>query len=183
MDIQQTKHFVKISCHKYITKLAQSYPWLADTTLKQPCLAGPLPFPSDATCLSKLIHQQADATTADEQLAFKMKMGIKYRNAMGEIMFSMVKCHPDISPHVTILNQFINHPSEIHYNTLKDVFQYLVHTSDAGIHYWREHPHPTLPNTPLPTTHNPQPTLTTTHSPTPVEQTVLSSVGLLTLTG
>jgi len=33
MDIEQTHHFVKISCHKYITKMTQSYPWI-DKELK-----------------------------------------------------------------------------------------------------------------------------------------------------
>jgi hypothetical protein len=161
MDIYQTKHYVKISGHKYITKLVQIYPSLSNTSTK-PIAGGKLPFTSDASYLTKLIHQQTDETTEDEQTALELKMGINYRKAMGEIMFPMIKCRPGIFPHVIILSQFINHPSEIQENALKDILRYLASTSTEGIHYWREQPHPTLPPHPLPDTHANNYTLTNT---------------------
>lgn len=52
MDILQTKHYVKISCEKYITKMAKEYPWIE----KAPKKNLPLPFTSDTKYIQKLIH-------------------------------------------------------------------------------------------------------------------------------
>jgi hypothetical protein len=82
-----------------------------------------------------------------------MKMGLKYRKAIGEIMFPMIKCRPNISTHAIILSQFMNNPSEMYYKALKDVIKYLATTSTEGIHYWWEKPHPMLPEGPTPTIH------------------------------
>ena len=82
-----------------------------------------------------------------------MKMGLKYRKAIGEIMFPMIKCRPNISTHAIILSQFMNNPSEMYYKALKDVKKYLATISTEGIHYWQEKPHPMLPEGPTPTIH------------------------------
>jgi hypothetical protein len=84
----------------------------------------------------------------------KTRMGVKYRKAMGEIMFPMIKCHPDISTHAIILSQFMNDPGEVHYKAVKDIMLYLTCTSTKGIQYWREKPHPHLPAKPLPRLHD-----------------------------
>ena len=81
-------------------------------------------------------------------------MGIKYRKAMGEIMYPMIKCRPDISPHAIILSQFMANPAEVHYEALKDVIAYLADTPEEGIHYWREKPHSELPQAPHPSLHH-----------------------------
>jgi hypothetical protein len=54
---------------------------------------------------------------------------------MGEIMFPMIKCRPDIAAHAIILSQFMHQPSEIHYGALKDIMIYLAQTSNEGIYY------------------------------------------------
>jgi hypothetical protein len=151
MDVDQTQLYVKIHCQCYINKLIQHYPWLetAIQKTKKPLL----PFQSDSAYLANLIHCPTNVMTDQEQAALESKMGIKYRQAMGEIMFPMIKCCPDISPHVIILSQFMNNPSEIHYKALKDILIYLAATRNEGIHYWREKPHPTLPHQPIPVTH------------------------------
>jgi hypothetical protein len=89
---------------------------------QKPTAGGKLPFTLDASYLAKLIHHQTDEMTEDEQTDLDIKTGIKCRKAMGKIMLPIIKCRPDTSPHVIILSQFINHPSEIHYNALKDVY-------------------------------------------------------------
>jgi KUP system potassium uptake protein len=72
---------------------------------------------------------------------------------MGEILYPMVKCRPDISTHAILLSQFINNPGEVHYIALKQLATYLIATKSEGIHYWRCQPHPTLPDSPLPALH------------------------------
>jgi len=158
MDITQGKHYVKITCERYIKKMSQSYPWLQDIPQRNL----PIPFPSDHKYIQKLIHSPETILTDAERSSLETKMGLKYRKAMGEIMFPMIKCRPDIAAHAIILSQFMNNPSEVHYKALKDVLIYLTQTAAEGIHYWRDKPHPTLPEFPMPTLHPDNYTLTTT---------------------
>jgi hypothetical protein len=81
-------------------------------------------------------------------------MGIKYRKLMGEILFPMVKCRPDISTRAIILSQYMNKPGEVHYNALKQLLHYLTITKVTGKHYWRKEPHQHLPDRPLPEQHS-----------------------------
>jgi len=150
MDILQTKHYVKISCEKYITKMAKEYPWIE----KAPKKNLPLPFSSDTKYIQKLIHSPTIELTSTERDKLEQRLGLKYRKAMGEIMFPMIKCRPDIAAHAIILSQFMHQPSEIHYGALKDIMIYLAQTSSEGIYYWRDKPHKLLPEHPLPTLHH-----------------------------
>ncbi len=152
LDVTQTRSFVKISCSKYLAKLQPTYHWLQDGTLKQANLM--LPFQTDTSFLSKIIHPNEVTLTESERKQLEDRMGIQYRKAMGEVMFPAVKCRPDVSPHVIILSQFMNNPQEIHYQALKQIMHYLVCTKDEGIYYWRDKPVQTLPNHPLPKLHS-----------------------------
>jgi len=109
MDIQQSRHYIKITCIKYITKMVQSHPW---STL-QPPPTMPLPFPSDKDSLRRLL--QCDLPQMEtEQKQLEERMGIKYRHVMGEVLFPMVKCWPDISVHGIILSKYMNNPGQSH---------------------------------------------------------------------
>jgi len=152
LDVTQTRSFVKISCSKYLAKLQPSYHWLQDVTLKQANLM--LPFQTDTSFLSKIIHPNEVTLTESEKKQLEDRMGIQYRKAMGEVMFPEVKCRPDVSPHVIILSQFMNNPQEIHYQALKQILHYLVCSKDEGIYYWHDKPVQTLPNHPLPKLHS-----------------------------
>ncbi len=149
MDIQQSRHYIKITCIKYITKMVQSHPW---STL-QPPPTMPLPFPSDKDSLRRLL--QCDLPQMEtEQKQLEERMGIKYRHVMGEVLFPMVKCWPDISVHGIILSKYMNNPGQSHYKALKDLVRYLAHTADEGIFYWRSSPVLTLPSGTIPTLHD-----------------------------
>jgi hypothetical protein len=147
VDINQTQHYVKIHAKKYLTKMLQSHGWLDDKPTH-----GTTPFPSDPASLTKLLHGPRPNTDIErEQL--QQEFGFKYRQLMGEIMFAMVKCRPDISIHVIILSQFMDNPGPEHYKALKQVANYLAQTLDTGIHYWRTSPLLDLSNQPIPTLH------------------------------
>jgi hypothetical protein len=45
-------------------------------------------------------------------------MGIKYCHAMGEILYPMIKCCPDILAHVILLSQYMANPGEPHFLAL-----------------------------------------------------------------
>jgi hypothetical protein len=137
INVDQTKHYVKLHCTKYLTKMLQHHPWaLTEGT-------HPIPFPSDKTALAKILNCPIP-TTDLEKKQLESNMGIKYHHVMGEVMYPMVKCRPDISTHAIILSQFMNNPGEAHYIALKELVKYLAATISEGIHYWRENPNLSL---------------------------------------
>ena len=64
--------------------------------------------------------------------------GFKYRKALGELLFCMVTCRPDISFAVIKTAKYANKPASIHYQAVKNIFRYLRATQDHGIYYWRK---------------------------------------------
>lgn len=148
VDIEQTGTYIKLHCAKYLTKMLTDHQWL--TTEPLPIM--PVPFPADKTYTKHLQECNPPQTHAERQQLEK-DMGFKYRQVMGEIMFPMVKCRPDISSHVIYLSQYLDNPSLKHYQALRDVARYLSATLDRGIHYWRRTPHLALPLKPEPIPH------------------------------
>jgi hypothetical protein len=106
IDVEQTKHYVKIHCGKYTRKMAKSHQWL--TTMGKPHNM-PLPFPSDKKNLMLLLNCPTPETD-QEKTDLENKIGIKYRHAMGEVLYPMIKCRPDISAHAILLSQYMNKP-------------------------------------------------------------------------
>jgi deoxyuridine 5'-triphosphate nucleotidohydrolase len=152
MDIEQTKSYVKIHCAKYIQKLQQHYPWLQNNLTNT--ASTPIPFCSNSAYITKLVQTPTSQLNDSARKELEERMGIKFRKVMGEIMYPMIKCRPDISPHAIMLSQFMANPAEIHYIALKDLLTYVVATPYYGIHYWRSTPHPDLPAVPLPMLHS-----------------------------
>ena len=74
-----------------------------------------------------------------EKTKLELKMGFNYRQALGEILYAMVTCRPDISISTTKLSQYSQNPAEEHYIALKNIFRYLRHTENDGLIYWRKH--------------------------------------------
>ena len=76
---------------------------------------------------------------------------MNYRQAIGELIYAMVTCRPDIAFPVTKLSQYSTNPSSIHYEAVKQIFYYLNCTKHEGIHFWRAEECPDLQ--PSPTSH------------------------------
>jgi deoxyuridine 5'-triphosphate nucleotidohydrolase len=149
IDIEQTRDYVKLHCQKYLTTMLQKHGWLQPLP---PLSNNPVPFHTDRNTMRQL--QEAPTPDTDEQRKVLQKeMGFSYRQLMGEIMYPMVKCRPDISPHSIFLSQFMDNPGQSHYQALKEVALYLAHTIRDGIHYWRSEPNGKLPAAALPTPH------------------------------
>jgi hypothetical protein len=77
-------------------------------------------------------------------------MGFKYCSVIGETLWPLTKCRPDISLHVIKLSQYMATPAKVHYEALKDICNYLYHTKKDGLYFWRSEPNEFLPEHPLP---------------------------------
>jgi hypothetical protein len=144
MDVIQTKHYVKISCERYITKVIEHHGWT-----KEKFANIPIPMRSDSKHMAELelTHGPTDLRT---QKALEREMGFKYRQVIGEAIFAMTLCRIDITNAIIKLSQYNENPAKCHYQAAKALLIYLWATKDDGIYYWREEPHEELPDIPPP---------------------------------
>ena len=80
----------------------------------------------------------------------QVEMGLNYRQAIGELIFLMITCRPDISFPLIKLSQYSVNPAKDHYEAVKQIFRYTKATRTDGIYFWRQYPRQDLPHIPLP---------------------------------
>jgi hypothetical protein len=146
MDVQQTRHYIKLSCEKYIDKIIEHHGWQNEKHANKP-----IPMRNDSTYLASL--ELTDGTDdIKEQQELEKQMGFKYRQVIGEAIFAMTLCRIDIAPAVIKLSQYSSQPAKCHYLALKHLMVYLNATRSDGLYYRRPEPNMDLPDEPLPTT-------------------------------
>jgi hypothetical protein len=146
VDIVQTRHYNKVHCRTYITRITEHHGW---TNEKAP--NKPVPMKSDSTYLATLQLAEGPESMREQQ-QLEDSMGFSYRQAIGELIFALTICRIDISVAVITLSQYSANPAKEHYQAAKAVFVYLWHTREDGIYYWRPEPREDLPDIPLPET-------------------------------
>jgi hypothetical protein len=75
IGIEQTHHFVKLHCSKYLMKIRQNCKWINDS----PVVHRPLPFPSDKTALAKLLqcpNPQTDEDKLEDSSGMSLDLGV-----------------------------------------------------------------------------------------------------------
>jgi hypothetical protein len=98
-------------------------------------------------------HRQLENATPlsdDERENIESKLKFTYRQAIGELIYALVTCRPDLSFSIVKLAQYSAAPAAIHFEAVKQVYKYLQATQDRGIIYWRKQPNFDLPVHPLP---------------------------------
>ncbi|KAL7480722.1 hypothetical protein ACHAW6_006383 [Cyclotella cf. meneghiniana] len=132
LDILQSRWYVKVSIQTWLNIMMEPYfnEWLDIPSTPMPT---PLGDPSVAV-----------------QAQVKKQMSIKYRKAIGQLIWPMTTCRPDLAQAMVKLSQHSAAPAEVHYCGVKSVFWYLVATMDEGIIFWRTEPCMDLPDYPLP---------------------------------
>jgi hypothetical protein len=145
MDIYQTRHYVKITCTKYLQKVVKNHRDL----LTEHMNTQPVPLHAENTYLKQLEQAVIPNTIADKS-ALRQRMGFNYHQIIGEVIFPMMKCRPEIAAAGIKLSQYMENPAEIHYKALLGILQYLSPTIDDGIYYWRRQPRNDLPEAPMP---------------------------------
>lgn len=92
IDVHQTRHYIKIYNQTYIEKILKNHPWLHQ---EKPAAHFLLPMRADNDYIRTL--EEATPLTEDERVQYESTLGFSYRQAIGEIIYALVTCRPDIS--------------------------------------------------------------------------------------
>jgi hypothetical protein len=147
IDVHQTRDYIKITCEKYLYKMLKHHNWLNTEHHESYTSNTPTPLPSDNNYIAALENAKVPATLTEQQ-DLRQNMGFNYRQVIGEVIYPMMKCRPDISFHATKLSQYMENPAEVHYQALRNLCKYLAATINEGIYYWRDKPRMDLPKAP-----------------------------------
>jgi hypothetical protein len=103
------------------------------------------PLPQAESFLKSFLTAEGDRDPTNQDDLSK-RMGLKYRNGVGELIYALVTCQPDISYAVVKWAQSTIAPHEVHYHALRHILKYLYTTRDDGIYFWRTVRNPHLPS-------------------------------------
>jgi hypothetical protein len=147
VNIEQTKHYIKISCESYIEKISAKHleSWMR--IFAMPTI-GPTPLPTTAGFMKSFLAAEGDPNGQKE---LESRMRLSYRSGVGELIYALVTCRPDISHAVVRCAQNCICPHEVHYHGVKHILKYLYLTKSEGLYFWREQPNDLLPDKPTPT--------------------------------
>ncbi len=113
IDVYQTRDYIKIACTSFANKCCDKY---VDTSMKTYMMLGsqPTPLPSDPTWMKEF-----NLATGDPDKKVQAKLGrdmkLLYCSEVGELIWAMTTCRPDLAYVVVKLSQANHCPHEHHY--------------------------------------------------------------------
>jgi len=147
LNINQTADYIKISCSTYIDKIMPKHlsSWLSDHDIDN-C---PTPLPSTKKFMTLFLNA-IGVSDPKIQGELEKTMRILYRSAIGELIYAMTTCRPDIAYATVRASQYSTRPHAIQYHGVRHIIRYLYATKDDGLYYWRVTPNNNLPVVPPP---------------------------------
>jgi hypothetical protein len=124
---------MKINCHSFVEKACKQYhtSWMHTIPLMD---NHPTPLPTDSNWLKKFNAAiRSPDKTEQDQLAKAMKLN--YHGDIGELIWAMTTCCPDLAFTSVKLSQSNSCPHEHHYHGLQHALQYLYKTRHNGLHF------------------------------------------------
>ena len=122
--------------------------WHKEVPMMAEC---PLPIPTHESFLKiKTFHTTVGDNEPHTLEALQNRFKFGYRNGVGELIYAMVTCRPDISTVTVKCAQHSANPADIHFQAVKHAMKYLVATGKDGIYFWHATPLMDLPEHPQP---------------------------------
>ncbi len=149
IDVQQTRNWIKISVSTYVERIMEKH--LTKTWINVKAAPDqPTPLSTKQSFLRDFLSAEGDPDSKlQAQLA--QSMGFGYRNGIGELIYAMITCRPDLSYGVVRSSQYSSCLAEIHYHGVGHMLKYLWCTRHDGIYFWRAEPREDLPEVDPPT--------------------------------
>jgi hypothetical protein len=143
LDAVQTWDYIKINCSTFLNEISIKHlsTWMKNFNVPTGC---PNPLPRRETFIKPYLLATGDPDHALQDKLAK-EMGFGYQLGIGELIYAMVSCRPDISYAVMGCAQSSVCPHKIHYHAFKHILKYLYLTKDEGLHYWQSTPNGALP--------------------------------------
>ncbi len=148
INVLQTRHYVKISCATYINKICEKY-LLSRMRNFTSTDDQPTPLPTDPAWMKKFNAAIGDPDTIIQARLAKT-MEISYRSSVGELIWAMTMCRPDMAYASVKLSQANSSPREHHFHGVKHALKYLYSTKEDGLYLWRMAPREEFQEGPLP---------------------------------
>jgi hypothetical protein len=149
VDVYETKHYIKLNVKTFIEKVFTKH---IDTWMKTsyPTPARSTPLPSDDKWIKKFNIAQGNPDPKFQATLAKQHQ-LSYRTGVGELIWAMTTCRPDLAYTAVKLSQSNTAPDEIHFNGLKCALKFLYNSRDDGLYFWRTTPRPEFAEGPHPT--------------------------------
>ena len=149
VDIYQTRYYIKINVRTFVDKVFEKHiaTWMK-TSYATPNRSTPLP--SDDKWL-KMFNNAAGDPDPKRQAALTKDHNLSYRSGVGELIWAMTTCRPDLAYTAVKLSQSNTAPDNIHFNGLKHALKFLYNSRDDGLYFWRTTPRSELAEGPPPT--------------------------------
>jgi hypothetical protein len=149
VDVYQTRDYIKINIKTFVNKAFVKHisTWMKTS---HPTPNHSTPLPSNDKWL-KLFNNTTGDPDPKRQASLAKEHQLSYRSGVGELIWAMTTCRPDLAYTAVKLSQSNTAPDTIHYNGLKHALKFLYNLQDDGIYFWRTAPRPELPEGPPPT--------------------------------
>lgn len=141
IDVLQTRDYIKISVQTYLERICEKHlrNWM--NLHKMPNRPTPLPT-RDEFMKSFLSAIGSKDEKVQAELAKKYTFG--YRSGIGELIYAMITCRPDLSYATVAAAQHSANPAECHYNGVRHILKYAYLTRTDGLYFWRPEPNSNL---------------------------------------
>ena len=145
-DVLQARDYVEVSCESYLNRLLKAHGWETPGP-KETDRHDIVPVRPDS--VDSIQRIEGPLVGTPEHADLEKRMGFKYRQVLGEVIYAYTVCWLDIGYAVTLLSKYATKPAELHYKSLKHLCKYLRATKHWGIMYWRDKPREDLPHVPF----------------------------------
>jgi hypothetical protein len=149
LDILQTWDYIKVLCETYIDRISNihlDHGWMKLYLI----LDCPTPLPTTPPFMKGLQMEEGNPNPVTQQTLEK-KMGFNYRSGIGQLVYAMVCCRPDLSFATVKLSQHNSRPGRVHFEGVHHTLKYLYQTQLEGLYFWRTTPPSELESILLPT--------------------------------
>ena len=113
---------------------------LLEEIRKDPMKVSNRSIPVPADCIERIYRSSGPKEGTARHKALEEKIGFSYRTVLGELIYAMMTCRPDIAYSDTTLSKFSTSPSIHHYRLLQTIGKYLQPNIDWGIRFKRPTP-------------------------------------------
>jgi Reverse transcriptase (RNA-dependent DNA polymerase) len=142
VDVEQTRHYIAISCSTYIQQMLDVHDWDHPSEYD----SSDRPFePLLPAQLEELQNTPGPAEGTPEHIALVEDFRFTYRGVLGELIFVFVVGRLDIGFAVVHLSKYAAAPADVHFRALRRVVAYLRATKSWALLFWRTDEVPDLP--------------------------------------